>query len=236
MKFMNSQYQKDMQTHLRAAAKGSGWKQAKGVVFRQVEDWFIAGQWKSVSADPADGLRIEILAKPMAIDPMLWQVMGSCNNNDQPLSFRYWGFFVCGAPVLDFEVIKTTEPERAAPEVIARLQKMLPKLIDKLGSEKFSDLAQASLGNHDNWRMTETIIHALWLEGDNEGAVRYAEHNRGSMSNSSLIADASKAGKTHNELVIEAIKGHAQTDTPDKGEDRTAQKRGFWQRIFGKSA
>ena len=229
---MSHQYQKDMQTHLRTAAKGSGWKQAKGVVFRQVEDWFIAGHWRAVSADPTDGLRIEILAKPMAIDPKLWQVMGIDGNNEKPLSFRYWGFFVCGMPVLDFEVIRTTEPERAAPEMIARLQKMLPELLDKLGSEKFSDLAQASLGNHDNWRMTETIIHALWLDGDEAGAVRYAEQNRSSMSNSTLIADASKAGKTHAQLVIEAIKG----ETPSGKEDRTAPKRGFWQRIFGKSA
>ncbi|SDR19583.1 hypothetical protein [Pseudovibrio sp. Tun.PSC04-5.I4] len=91
MKFMSASYRKEMQRQLRLVVKSTDWRQSKGVVFRQSDDWFIAGHWRNVSANASDGLRIEILAKPMAIDPMLWEVMGLEENNTKPLSFRYWG-------------------------------------------------------------------------------------------------------------------------------------------------
>lgn len=205
-------FERDLKKQIRAAVKGTPWKQSKGIVFRQIDEWFIAGHWRKVSADLQDGLRIELMAKPMALDPMIWETMGLEENNTQPLSFRYWGAFVCGTPVLAAEVIAETDPEKAAPAMIATLDRMVPGLLDTLADKRFSELAKNPVGIHDNWRMRETIVHALRLENEPDLALKYAASERSTYFIS---------GKSHNELVAEQIQGaRAPAVSADSG-DRT---------------
>ena len=220
-------FQQDLNKQIRAAVKGTGWKQSKGVVFRQIDDWFIAGHWRKVSADLQDGLRIELMAKPMALDPMLWETMGLEENNSQPLSFRYWGAFVCGTPVLAAEVIAETDPDRAAPAMIATLDRMVPGLLDTLASNSFSELAKSPVGIHDNWRMSETIVQALRLENEPDLALKYAASERSAYFIS---------GKSHNELFVEQMQGarapavSAESDESGESGDRTLG--GLFRRLF----
>ena len=197
MKFASPAYHKEMQGQLRDAAKGTGWKQAKGAVFRQIDDWFIAGHWRNVSANPDDGLRIEIMAKPMVIDAMLWDVMELHDNNRQPLSFRYWGAFICGNPVLKSRVIDEFDPEKAVAAMLVTLDLLLPEVLLLLETSEFSDLARNPVGIHDNWRMEETITHALRLEEKPELALKYALANTGTYSHSTLIQDPKLAGSNY---------------------------------------
>ncbi|WP_411957130.1 hypothetical protein [Paracoccus homiensis] len=206
---MSSTYIKAMQSQLRAAVKGTGWKQAKGVVFRQSGHWFIAGHWRNVSANPDDGLRIEIMAKPMAIDPLLWEVMGLQENNALPLSFRYWGAIICGTPVLKCEIIDEIDPAEAMTSMVEVLDRLLPVVLELLETKKFSDLAKNPAGIHDNWRMGETIIHSLRLEGDTDSALKIAQSNYGTFSIDRSVKDPRLAGKRHNELIASAICGEA---------------------------
>lgn len=205
MKFMSAAYKKEMQGQLKTAAKGSGWRQSKGVVYRQCGEWFIAGHWRNVGADPGQGLCIESMAKPMAIDPMLWDVMELRENNKQPLSFRYWGAFICGNPVLKSKTIDQTGPAVAMPLMIETLDEFLPEILHLLQTTKFSNLAKNPAGIHDNWRLGETVIHSLRLENEPRLAINYAENNTGAFSNSQAITKPKVAGKRHNELVITSI-------------------------------
>lgn len=209
MKFMSSAYRKAMQIQLRAAAKGTGWKQANGVVFRQIGDWFIAGHWRQVSANPDDGLRIAIMAKPMAIDPLLWEDKGLQANNAKPLSFRYWGAFICGTPELKYEIIDEVDPAKAMTSMVEVLDRLLPVVLDLLETTKFSDLARNPTGNHDNWRMGATIDYSLRLENDPDLALTVAKSPKAPSSIDRSVKDPSLAGKRHNELVASAICGEA---------------------------
>lgn len=206
MKFMSAAYRKEMQKQLLVATKGTAWRQANGVVFRQQDEWFIAGHWRNISADPADGHRIEIMAKPMAIDPMLWEIMDLQENNKQPLSFRYWGAFICGTPVLKCEILNETAPAKSMPLMLATLDRLVPEVLVLLEKSKFSDLAKNPAGIHDNWRMGETIIHALRLENEPELSLKYAEAHTGAFSNLQTMENLKIAGKRHNELVASAIR------------------------------
>lgn len=206
MKFMSAAFQKEMTHQLRVAVKGTGWKHAKGVVFRQSDEWFIAGHWRNVGADPAAGLRVEIMAKPMAIDPMLWDVMELQENNKQPLSFRYWGAFICGTPVLKHEIIHEIDPAVATPLMLETLDRLLPDVLLLLETTKFSDLAKNPAGIHDNWRLGETVTHALRLENEPDLAAKNAQNNAGAYSKSSTTGQPKTAGKSHNDLVVSAIR------------------------------
>jgi len=220
-KFSFPKYRDEMQKNLRTASKGSGWKQSKGIVFRQSDDWFVAGHWRNVSSRLADGLKVEILAKPMAIDPMLWETMGLESNNSKPLSFRYWGAFTCGTPVILSETITETDPEIAPQAIIARLNEMLPKLFVILATKKFSEIAKNPAGIHDNWKMNETITQSLRLEQRPDLAIKFAKSAKSGMSVSKLVKDKARVGKSHNEILIDQL-----TTEPNQ--------KGFLEKVLGK--
>jgi len=117
---------------------------------------------------------------------------------------------VCGMPVVDAQSIPLDSAERTANAMIASLDAMLPGLLRRLETEKFSDIARNPAGNHDNWRMSTTIMYALRLEKD-PAALDYvrAQMDRG---NSHLIiseqfANPRIAGKSIFEINYEELTG-----------------------------
>ncbi len=97
---------------MRAAARGSGWQAAKGVLFRELNGWFL----DVAVAVHVDAPRVvaTLRAKPMEIDPLFWDITGLRDNNQQPLSFRKWGAFTCWTPpYLEAELVNSDH----APEI-----------------------------------------------------------------------------------------------------------------------
>jgi hypothetical protein len=217
-KFDEKQFEKD----LRAAVKGTPWRHKQGVIFRQIDDWFIAAhRWVHIEGDTRS-VRADLIAKPMAIDSMLWRMIDLCENEEQPLSFRYWGYFVCGLPTVLSENLPHADPGQAARALVEITNDRLPQLMDRLAAEPFSAIARTSIGSHDNWRMDQTILFALLLEGDRAAARAEAEQQlvarKGGIEMSSLLKNPRIAGKKLTELVIEEIDGvhapHEETPAP----------------------
>lgn len=81
----------DFDAALKRDARAAGWRYARGTIFRQSADWFISILpsllWKR-------GAVVRIMVKPMAIDPLFWDIVGLTNNNTPPLSFRATGAWV----------------------------------------------------------------------------------------------------------------------------------------------
>lgn len=83
---------------IKERAKGTGWKVAQGVLFREFHGWFI-------SAPSAVWLgerktQIELHCKPMSLDPLFWEIVKAESNASMPLSFRYSGAWTCSTPPL----------------------------------------------------------------------------------------------------------------------------------------
>ncbi|QBF31911.1 hypothetical protein [Thalassococcus sp. S3] len=70
---------------LKSKCKGSGWRYNQGHISRQDGDWFI-------SVDPSlayeKGVIVDCELKPMAVDPLYWEIMGLDENKSMPLSSR----------------------------------------------------------------------------------------------------------------------------------------------------
>ncbi|SDR19598.1 hypothetical protein SAMN04515695_3329 [Pseudovibrio sp. Tun.PSC04-5.I4] len=110
------------------------------------------------------------------------------------------------------------------PEMLVSLENMLPRVFLQVANTKFSDIAKNTAGIHDNWRMGETIIHALRLEEEPDLALQYASSRRGGFSISRTSQDVEKAGKTHNEMAAPLI----------EKEENFSPKRNFLQRLLSR--
>jgi len=97
---------------LKAEVKAAGWRYAGGHVFRQYGDWFVSLLpsllWER-------GLVTTCCAKPMAVDPIFWSIVGLPENNKLPLSFRANGAWVVQSPSSqDYVALDERAPERLA--------------------------------------------------------------------------------------------------------------------------
>ena len=91
---------------LKRATYGSGWRSAQGKIFCELDGWFC-----QVDAAVWVGRRcttMEFHAKPMALDPLFWDICGIPQNNLLPLSFRATGSWTCRTPA--WSVSEIAEP------------------------------------------------------------------------------------------------------------------------------
>ncbi|MBV6658105.1 MAG: hypothetical protein KI785_10105 [Devosiaceae bacterium] len=161
-------WERDLNAALRDAVKGAAWRQKRGVVFQQIDRWFVAGRWVVEGRGADRQLIAHLMAKPMAIDPLLWDVMGLGENNDQPLSFRYWGAFVCGLPTLASAKIANGAAPATARAIVDALDAALPEALARMEAEPFSAIARAAIAANDRWRMEETLAFSHKLEENPE--------------------------------------------------------------------
>ncbi len=107
---------KDFDAALKRQAGAAGWRFARGEVFRQTGDWFITTRpsllWER-------GALVRMTIKPMAVDPLFWDIVGLSENAVLPLSFRAMGAWVLQPRSNDGHIgLKTIEVEQLAAEVL----------------------------------------------------------------------------------------------------------------------
>lgn len=89
-------YRRSLEKCLRMQARNAGWKSAGGLIFREQTGWFI---WASPSVYIYEHVTKAVISvKPMAIDPIFWDLVGLPENRAQPLSFRANGAWTCRPP------------------------------------------------------------------------------------------------------------------------------------------
>ncbi len=107
-------YRRALEKSVRTQAKGAGWRSVSGSVFREQAGWFIEVSPSVYIFEHVTKAVVSV--KPMAIDPIFWDIVGLPENRDQPLSFRANGAWTCRPPYfaeLDLE-------ENSGPAVVAR--------------------------------------------------------------------------------------------------------------------
>jgi hypothetical protein len=87
---------KDEALQMKSAAAASGWKHAAGFVFQEHSGWFI--ELTSGTHPDQATTTARLYVKPMALDPVFWDMVGLPENARQPLSFRARGAWTCSSP------------------------------------------------------------------------------------------------------------------------------------------
>ncbi len=169
-------FEKALEKALRGAVKGTPWRAKQGIVFRELDSFFYEGKWDlPYKKDEKPILAIKLCVKPMAVDPLLWDAMNEPDNHKEPLSFRAWGWFTCGAPSLWEDVIENSmEVEEYASEIIRKFDGAVPEIMQLLNSKPFSEIAKQAYAQNDKWKMEETIVFSLLLEGKEQEAKEVA--------------------------------------------------------------
>ena len=160
---------------LRGLLKGTGWKQSQGVLFRNYEDWFVSNLTYPL---PNGGVRCTWSFKPMAIDPLFWEIVAGEDGHKQPLSIRFFGAFTIRPPSEDL-IINTEmdDPKELAKSVLNWCDQKLAKDKSKMSYEAML----ASLGPLDeideNQRITAVCLLILLDKLDD--AYQLAQDKRG---------------------------------------------------------
>ncbi len=127
------EFSNSYQINLRGVLKGTGWKQSQGVLFRNHKDWFISNLTFPL---PNGGVHCSWSFKPMAIDPLFWEIVASEDGHKQPLSVRFFGAFTIKPPAED--LIISTEidnPKELAESVLTWCDQKLAKDTSKMSYE-----------------------------------------------------------------------------------------------------
>ena len=110
------QRSKDFDAALKREARAAGWRYARGDIFRQFGDWFVSILpsllWER-------GAVVRMMIKPMALDPLFWDIAGIKENEELPLSFRATGAWVLRPRSTDDHIgLHIVEVEPLATEVL----------------------------------------------------------------------------------------------------------------------
>ncbi len=108
-------FEKALLAELSVQIKSTPWKKSGCALFTQSGDYY-QDIFISVHRN-AELTSVEMRIKPMALDPILWDILDIPENRDQPLSFRTWGAFICtGLPVFESRI----EQSGDSPQSVAR--------------------------------------------------------------------------------------------------------------------
>lgn len=165
-------YRKALAKAVRAGAKGSGWRSADGCLFQERAGWFI-------SVSPSvyifeEITKASISAKPMAIDPIFWDITGLPENRDAPMSFRLNGAWVCRPP--DFAEIEIPEHDDAnvvAARLLATADAQLDRVITTWTTRAFLSLCVEK--GTDRSGYLPSIVTSLIAMGQDEDALTDCE-------------------------------------------------------------
>ena len=90
---------RELQKARRAAVKGTDWRSNQGLLFAERGGWLL-GVLPMMNL-VGDGTCVRLQVKPMAIDPIFWEVVGHPELRHQPLSFRFYGWMQCWPLIIE---------------------------------------------------------------------------------------------------------------------------------------
>ncbi|WP_324133649.1 hypothetical protein [Bosea sp. (in: a-proteobacteria)] len=129
-------YDRSLTKSLRTQSKGTGWKTISGWLYQQRGDWFIS-ILPSVYRN-ARRTVVSITVKPMAIDPIFWDIVGLPENRSMPLSFRANAAWGCHPPYLaEIEVEEHDDTAVLATRVISAADEQLEIIMKTLSADTF---------------------------------------------------------------------------------------------------
>ena len=161
---------KAVAAELRARTKGTGWRVSQGWLFRDDDGWFVEVRPMLHLAQRTSWL--ELRAKPMSIDPIFWEIVGTQNSDKLPISFRVFGAFTVTTPTLaKVEIDEGSLGPGALADMIIRVaQCELERSRHDRSTERFLAEVQEHHSRLPSHPYLPAIVCALILLGRREDA------------------------------------------------------------------
>lgn len=181
--------EKECNTLLRSVAKGSGWKKASDFVFCSDSGFFFQASL-SVYLN-ANRALASFTAKPMLIDPILWDILGILENTSGPMSLRGNGAFLCSTP--NFYEAEIENPDSTSNTIVdsfinfAKTSK--DQFLDEYANISFSQLISKDPNHIERGAYAMTLVASLIYEANYEQALDIAlGHSTGKLSSCEKIS------------------------------------------------
>jgi len=162
-------YKRQLVRELRQAAKGSGWKIADGLLFRDYHGWFV-----KILNGPIIYWRETIMymhIKPMGIDPLFWDLLGMPENRRKSLSFRGLGAWTCRPVEFAYGGIEDgMDAAGTARRIVEWADHELEKARADLTTDRFLGRLRAAPEQVERGRLTSSLIMTLLAAGREEEA------------------------------------------------------------------
>lgn len=133
-------FEKSILTSLKSLFKLDKWLKKNNFFFK-VDDHLFWSLTVSVHQN-SELISVDLDVKPMSIDPILWNILGLSENNNEPKSFRSNGAFTCSSlPIANLTFLLTPENiEFGLKKIQVWLNSSFELGKKKLKSSLFSDL------------------------------------------------------------------------------------------------
>jgi hypothetical protein len=112
---------------------------------------------------------VRLVVKPMAIDPIFWDMAGEPQLRNESLSFRYFGALTCPGLILgEVDISEEGGPPAIAARMLQLAEDTLVDVASTWTSDKFLDEIRSSTNPQ---RLFATVICTLIAEGRDECAL-----------------------------------------------------------------
>ncbi len=192
--------EKECNTLLRSVAKESGWKKASNFVFCSDSGFFFQASL-SVFFN-ANRTVASFTAKPMLIDPILWDILGIPENISGPMSLRGNGAFSCSTP--NFYEAEIENPDSTSDTIVDSFVNFAKASKDQFLAEYanigFSQLISKDPNHIERGAYAITLVASLINESNYPQALDIAlGHSTGKLSS---CRQFSSKGQSFHDLAI----------------------------------
>ncbi len=186
---------------LQQCVKGTEWKKASNVVYRVEKDFFLAATLAVHLNSKATHATFEV--KPIAVDPILWEILDMPENASEPMSFRANGAFTCPMPELAHAEIEppATSPMQVAAELLAFASRSAASFFEHLKARPFIHQLEQHPNQRERGAYATTLVASHIAEGNSAEATTIARSYSSGEMQSCLVL--SSKGRTFHDLAIE---------------------------------
>jgi len=180
--------------------KGSPWKLKSSAIYKASRSLY-QDVLLSVQRNAKATVGVHRI-KPMALDPLLWEILGVPENADEPLSFRTWAAFQCsGLPLVESPLERDGDSPVAVAEATLEFCATADERTGQhLGSAPFSALVAAHPNQVERGAYAVTLVASLISEGNLEQAAQ--EANAYASGRKFSCANLSSGGRSFHELAL----------------------------------
>jgi hypothetical protein len=154
----------------REVCKGTPWRSASGVLFAQRNGWFLA--LHEMTNIVREETRARFVVKPMAIDPIFWDLVGEPQLRSESLSFRYFGALTCPGLIIGEPDIGE---EGGPPSIAGRMLERAEAKLDEVALWTTDEFLRGIEGSVNPGRLFATTIATLISAGRADDALARCE-------------------------------------------------------------
>jgi hypothetical protein len=162
-------FEKELLKALGPVIKGTPWKKSSTALYMQsgsfFQDFMISVQFNDEKVSVVQRF------KPMALDFLLWDIMGMTENASEPLSFRTWGAFTCGGlPIYEELVEQADDALDMATNLVSIAENNASLFQEFLQAGSYSALLAKHPNQVERGAYAVTLVTSLINDGDYEAA------------------------------------------------------------------